>query len=915
LLLSSYPTLAMNPAVASSLAATRTPLPDPFFVRLSILHAGQVRAGGSPFGKEIRMQRWFPVLLVALGCAAPAHAAGLLIPTDKDVPPLAMVSHEVSVAIQDQAAVTTVTQVFRNSTSRPLEATYLFPVPKNASVNKFTMWVDGKEVAGEMVEADKAREVYTGIVRRMQDPGLLEYLGNNLLRLRVYPVPAHGDQKLMVKFTSLAEDENGFIEYTYPLKADGKNTDKLEKFTFHATLKSQLKVQNVYSPSHAVKIKAISDKEVHVSFEAKQTVLDKDLQLFYDLGNKDIGLTVMTHRPDKDADGTFMLLVSPRVELSESQEVPRDMVFVLDTSGSMAGVKMEQARKAMRYCVNQLGDKDRFALMNFATTVNKYRDGLTEVSLDELAHARKWIDHLEAGGATAIDAALDAALSLRSSDATRNFTIVFFTDGEPTIGETNPDTILSNVAKRNTANTRIFTFGVGDDVNAVLLDRLAQQTRAVSTYVRPAEDIEAKVSGLYAKISHPVMTNLKLTAGNNITLKEMYPTQLPDLFHGGQLIVMGKYSGSGHAALTLSGQLGQETKDFIYEVKFPKETNDDKAFVADLWARRKVGFLLDQIRVNGEKKELVDEVISLAKKHGITTPYTSYLVVPDSVQPPVITGNPGWRNLSGDSGSPNGSTDRAPTYQNHGYQINSSSSGGGQINYAPVTVQPSIQWAVPAEPMPVPASAPSLAAGTSAVYSTVPSSLPSIGFGSTPPSPLSATSGGYSAATTGGTPVSLMGPRDSKDMLAGVDQYGHKKGSIQQQSALYARMRSAFANGKAADVQGGELGVDVALQLNELQTQERVTTQTTRQVWGRTLIGVGGLWVDDKFDAKLSVVRVKAQSDAYFLLLAKQPQLKEVFQLGNRVAWITPSGTVLIVDGDGKEHLSEDEIAKLFATK
>ncbi len=826
------------------------------------------------------MQRWFPVLLVALGCAVPAYAHGLLIPTDKDVPPLAMVSHEVNVAIQDQAAVTTVTQVFRNSTSRPLEATYLFPVPKNASVNKFTMWVDGKEVAGEMVEADKARGIYTGIVRRMQDPGLLEYLGNNLLRLRVFPVPAHGDQKLMVKFTSLAENESGFVEYTYPLKADGKNTDQLEKFTFHATLKSQHAVQNVYSPSHAVKIKAVNDQEVRVSFESKQAVLDKDLQLFYDLGSKDVGLTALTHRPDKDADGTFMLLVSPRAELSQSQEVPRDMVFVLDTSGSMKGVKMEQARKAMKYCVNQLGANDRFALINFATTVNKYRDGLTEVNTSELEHGRKWIDHLEAGGATAIDAALAAALDLRSSDTNRTFTIVFFTDGEPTIGETNPDKILNNVAKRNTSNTRIFTFGVGDDVNAVLLDRLAQQTRAISTYVRPAEDIEVKVSGLYEKISHPVMTNLKLTTGSNITLKEMYPTQLPDLFHGGQLIVMGKYSGHGHAALTLSGQVGQETKEFVYEVKFPKETNEEKAFVADLWARRKVGYLLDEIRVNGEKKELVDEVIALAKKHGITTPYTSYLVVPDTIQRSPALATP-TKPLTAPTLPANQNMDWTEYYKTH--------SGG--IPYTPVFIWPGMQWGVPQAPMqvPLPASATTVPSGVS-TSGTIPNGAEyykNHGYQINQPSSCS-------TSTTESAPV------------------GTPSG---EQTALYAKMRSAFAKGQTGDVQGGELGVDVALELNGLQTQERVTTQTTRQVCGRTLVSVGGAWIDDQYDAKLSVVRVKAQSDAYFLLLAKQPTLKEVFQLGNRVAWITPSGTVLIVDSDGKEQLSEDDIAKLFATK
>jgi Ca-activated chloride channel family protein len=136
---------------------------------------------------------------------------------------------------------------------------------------------------------------------------------------------------------------------------------------------------------------------------------------------------------------------------------------------------------------------------------------------------------------------------------------------------------------------------------------------------------------------------------------------------------------------------------------------------------------------------------------------------------------------------------------------------------------------------------------------------------------------------------------------------------VSEQQALYAKMRSAFAKGQTAD---GELGVDVALEVNALQTQSRVTGKTTRQVFGRTLVDLGGAWVDDKYDAKLPVVRVKAQSDAYFRLLEKQPKLKEVFQLGNRVAWVTPSGTLLVVEaGEGKDQLSDEEIAKLFATK
>ena len=213
--------------------------------------------------------------------------------------------------------------------------------------------------------------------------------------------------------------------------------------------------------------------------------------------------------------------------------------------------------------------------------------------------------------------------------------MVFFTDGQPTWGERDPVKILANVKKQNTGNTRIFSFGIGDDVNTVLLDALADNTKAINTYVRESEDIEAKVSSLYAKISNPVLTNLKLTVGDGVQISDVYPPQLPDLFHGTQLVVMGRYTGRGTEIVKLTGQIGKVTKEFVYELKFADKTGDDKSFVEDLWARRKVGYLLDQIRVQGEVKEMKDEVIALAKGYGITTPYTSYLLVPDGPVTPI----------------------------------------------------------------------------------------------------------------------------------------------------------------------------------------------------------------------------------------------------------------------------------------
>ena len=494
-----------------------------------------------------------------------------------------------------------------------------------------------------LVEADQARKIYTDIVRRTLDPGLLEYMGQDVLKLRVFPVPPKGDQKLKISYTSVAEADNGVIEYRYPFKTDGKAASTLEKFAMTVKLRSQHSLQNIYSPSHSITMRRPNDHEAVVGFEKNEAILDKDFQLFYQTTSKDVGLTTILHRPSASQPGYFGLLVSPRAELSKSQQVARDMIFVLDTSGSMRGRRLAQAKAALQYCLKNLNANDRFNMIEFATAINTYQDRLLEATPDNLEQGKKWVDRLEATGGTAIDGAMQKAFDLSPGDMARPYTIVFFTDGRPTVGETNSDVILAHVAKRHNSNTRIFTFGVGDDVNASMLDTMAEQSRGFATYVRETENIEEKVSGLYAKISNPVLSNLKLVVqGGDVTFRDLQPQQLPDLFSGSQLVLFGRYEGKGHAALKLTGNVGSETKEFVYEVNFAEKTGDDKAFVEDLWARRKVGFLLDQIRLNGGSKELVDEVTTLAKRYGITTPYTSYLVVPDSVpQPRAAKGPPG----------------------------------------------------------------------------------------------------------------------------------------------------------------------------------------------------------------------------------------------------------------------------------
>ncbi|MGL4553138.1 MAG: VIT domain-containing protein [Gemmataceae bacterium] len=801
------------------------------------------------------MRRTALVALALLAALTPLRAAGLLIPEEKSLPPLAMVDHKVTIAIEDQVAITTVQQTFRNHTDRALEATYLFPVPRGASVDKFVMTVDGKEVKGELLPADKAREVYNGIVRRTLDPGLLEHVGGDLFRMRVFPVPPKGDQKVSVRFNSLSPKDGNLVQYTYPLKHDGKAVGTLEKYAITATVKSMHGLRNVYSPTHALALRRVSDAEVHVHFEKDAGALDRDFLLFYSSTKDDVGLTALTHRPLAADKGYATLLITPKFSLGASSRIPQDVVLVLDTSGSMRGPKMDQAKTAMRYCLDRLGAKDRFAIVEFSTGVRRYEEKLLDVTDEQLTRARKWVDELEATGGTNIDGAMASAFDLRTKDADRPFTVAFFTDGQPTIGETNPDRITKNVLDRNTANTRVFTFGVGNDVNTVLLDTVAERTRAVSTYVRPEESIEAKVAGLHGKMTSPVLTNLKLTTTGDVKLNDIYPPELPDLFAGGQLEVMARFSGKGAAALKLAGKVGKEDKEFVYELTFPEKTDDAKEFVEQLWARRKVGFLLDQIRANGEKPELKDEVLVLAKKYGITTPYTSWLIVPDAPVPGGMPGGPG-RPLSplALSGPAMGGA------------------GGAGPGAAPRPVLETFR-----------------AAGDRGELR------------------------GRLAEDE------LKDAKKADDLSAAKPGDGRARGAatreLERKESL-DRARDYFALRDKEKATTGKSGVDLAVETDRLRRTSTVTRTAVRAAAGRQMLEVGGVWVDDAFTPKTEAVVVKAMSDAYFKLLEKHPKLKEVLTLGNHLVWITPSGKALVIDtAAGKEALTDAEVAALFAAK
>jgi Ca-activated chloride channel family protein len=605
------------------------------------------------------------VLLLTLLASLPAaHGDGLIV-IDRPPPgwrppphlphafaPLEVRRHHVRVSIDGQVATTEVDQTFFNPDSRRLEGTYLFPVPKGAKIDSFAMDIDGKLTEAELLDAAKARKIYEDIVRSQRDPALLEYAGQDLFTVRIFPLEPRQEKRVKLKYTQLLRADGGLVEYRYPLNTEKFSAKPLESVSLTVRLEADEPLATIHSPSHEVEVKRDGDRKAVIGFEAKDVRPDTDFQLIWGVeSSDDIGLGLFCHRDAGDDTGTVAFFAAPAAPALAAAPQPKDIVFVLDTSGSMAdGDKLGQARRALEFCLRNLDDRDRFGLVRFATEAEALAERLLPADAASRDKALAFVKGFKPIGGTAIADALTRGLDLAAADhdPDRPCFVVFLTDGLPTVGETDVDKLVKVVADATGERPiRVFCFGVGTDVNTHLLDRIVERTRAASQYVLPEEDLELKLASFYGKIASPVLANLEITVDGDVRLSKLHPARLPDLFKGEQLIVLGRYEGSGRATLTLTGTVAGKPRRFTITKSFP-ERDDARDFLPRLWAARRVGFLLDQIRLHGESKELRDEAATLARRYGIVTPYTSWLILEDEGRRNVAAGDRTLQGLEAD---------------------------------------------------------------------------------------------------------------------------------------------------------------------------------------------------------------------------------------------------------------------------
>jgi Ca-activated chloride channel family protein len=604
-----------------------------------------MKAAGSVFGL---------VLLTSLL----TWADGMIIPYPGFHPPRPVPSmkeifeikyHNVTTEINDQKAEVSIDQKFRNPNSYRIEAMYIFPLPNNAAINSMAVTVNDKLYTAELLQADKAKEIYESYVRKQKDPALLEYIGNGLYKTRMFPFEPHKELVVKVGYQELLTRKEKTVKWLYPLNTEKFSSTPLEQVSVTARIKSKHAIGSVYSPTHDLKVTRVSEHEVLCEYSQKNIKPTEDFIIYYTISESDQLDHLLLSSLDKEnnKEGYFLLLVNPDLwaRKHDIPYIPKDIIFVIDKSGSMQGKKIEQARNALKYVLRNLNDKDYFSIIAYDDKVMDFLPEHIQATESNVAKGLAYADNVDANGGTDLNGAVQRALArINTLDKNRPKYIMFLTDGLPTVGETDVQKIIKSTAATVTARTRIFTFGVGYDVNTKLLDKIAMDSRGLPFYVSEKEDIEKSVSDLYSSIQNPVLTGIEISfSGQTITYT--YPDSLPDLFKNSQLLLAGKYAPGGDSTLTIKGTFIGKPKTMTYPVTFNKTVTGDYQFLGRLWAQRRIGFLTDQIRKNGSSKELVDEITQLGLRFGIVTEHTSFLITEETQPRAVYSARMGGRAM------------------------------------------------------------------------------------------------------------------------------------------------------------------------------------------------------------------------------------------------------------------------------
>ncbi|HNR63416.1 MAG TPA: VIT domain-containing protein [Thermotogota bacterium] len=581
-------------------------------------------------------------LLILVMLSALLYANGVIIPFYEQIQvqpivifpknPVSMLEHLVHIDITEDIAKFTIQEVFYNESDETVEVVYLFPIPDQTFVTDFKMTVGGVVYEGAIMEKDEARALYESYVRQQKDPALLEYIDKNMIRIRIFPFAPYEKREIQVEYHQEVVKTGDYYKLVYPLKIDTLLKGNIGKIKIEGVIHSNRLVYTVNSPTHTIAYTPHPQEAVSFIYAEENLFPSQDFVLFIGYGERQYE-AYFVNDEEESGKGTFMLDILPYYPKVGTMQ--KNVIVVLDKSGSMYGQKYEQAVAAAQFVLARLNQEDRFGLVLFNDMVSEYRKHLLKLLYDqsEAAGASKWLDGSEAGGGTDIYGALHRAMiSALANHENENNYVIFLTDGQPTSGITNISKIASDaIAWAKGTGTKMFIFGVGYDVNTGMLDLLAQESGGMAFYVDENENVETKVSQLFSNVSNPLMTDIQVEiVGENAYISDVLPSKNLTIYKDFPLKLFGHYSGNGEIQIKISGKIaapegnGSIPYEHVYTVNLSQQNNP---YISKLWASRRISELLNQIKLIGETTEAREEIIRLSKKYGIPTPYTSYLIL------------------------------------------------------------------------------------------------------------------------------------------------------------------------------------------------------------------------------------------------------------------------------------------------
>ncbi len=569
--------------------------------------------------------------------------------------------------ILQQVATTSLEVSLANPGSRQQEAEMLVPVPDGAIVRSFALGGKSDGGAAKLLPRAEAKSTYLAIVSRLRDPALLEFAGYNLVRSSVFPVPAGGTQRVRLVYEQVLKADGERVDYVLPRSESFESSATPWKISLR--VQSKAAISTLYSPSHQISTERLAPGRLRAEVAGAPRIEPGPFRISYLTEKNGVSASLLAYPDARVEGGYFLLLAGVPAEgrPANAPAIKREVTLVIDRSGSMQGEKIEQARAAALQVIDGLNEGEAFNIIDYSEAVERFAPRPVVKTAESAGQARSYIRRLQAEGGTNIhDALVEALRQERTRDALP--LVLFLTDGLPTVGEQREIAIRNAVVSSNKHGRRIFTFGVGYDVNAPLLTSIAGATRAATTFVLPNENVEAKVSQVFKRLSGPVLADPQLVVldgeGEVTTraVRELMPKELGDVFEGDQIVLLGQYQGEGPLVFRLSGNYYGTPRSFDFKFELKNATTRN-SFVPRLWASRKIARLVEQISEAGadaggsvsaanggcavvlrsssitplasgggaasatdpKLKELVDEIVRLSTEYGILTEYTAFL--------------------------------------------------------------------------------------------------------------------------------------------------------------------------------------------------------------------------------------------------------------------------------------------------